>query len=454
MKELKEGATVSGVITGITDEGVGVMHAENGMVIFVPFTVRDDEIKAKILKVGKRVAYGEIISVLKPSKYRQEAGCPYYEKCGGCSLRHMSYEEELYQKREWVKGHVERIGGISMDIPEVLPSPNVSAYRNKAILPAGTDGSGKIYFGYYERKSHRLVDVQWCALLHPAFSNIVSAVAFFANETKLSAYDENSGKGLLRAVFLRRSEDSGKTVLTLVINGNALPKADMLIYLITNCFPNVSGVVLNINKAKTNVVLGKEYKTLYGSPILTDVMGNVRLSISPASFYQVNKVGADILYSIAGDFAGLTGEETLLDLYCGAGSVGLSMAKKVKRLIGVEIVSEAIENAKENAKNNKVSNASFFVGDAEIVSEKLNATGEHPDVVVIDPPRKGASIETLTAVAKMNPKRIVMISCNTATMARDMKALATMGYTPTKIAPVDMFPRTANVECVLLMTRA
>ncbi len=450
---LKENELVTGKIESLTDGGDGVLRTEGGFVVFVPLTAPGDVVRARIVKAAKNCAYGVLESVVEPSQCRVTSDCPVFERCGGCALRHMTYESELEQKRGWVRDHLKRIGGFDIKVPPVVSSPKTEGYRNKAIYPAAAGKDGAPLFGFYARKSHDLVPALNCLLQPELFSKILAAVRFFAVEAKLSVYDEKTHSGLLRAVYIRMAETTGRTVVCVVVNGDRLPQAEKLCSLLSTQFPQVGGVVLNMNCERTNVVLGRRWKTLWGDERLTDTLCGVELEISPASFYQVNHGAAQLLYRQAADFAGLTGGETLLDLYCGAGSIGLSMAKSVGKLIGVEIVPAAVENARRNAERNGVSNAEFICADAGKAAALLAERGVRPDVVVMDPPRKGADADTLTAVVTMEPERIVMVSCNTATMARDCRALVDMGYALSAVQPVDMFPRTANVEAVCLLSK-
>ncbi len=449
---IKEQSFIETEITAVTNEGSGVSRYNN-MVVFTPFTAAGDTAKVKIAKVGKTCIYGELESVLKPSKNRVNPECPVFGECGGCSLRHMSYEAELHEKTNWVKDHVERIGGFDIPVSSTVPSPKIEEYRNKAIYQAGKNEKGEPVFGFYRRKSHSVIDCKNCKLQPKEFEQIVNAVLFFVKQSYISIYDEAAHKGLLRALYIRKAEVTGEIGICLVLNGEKLQNEKLLVSLLSTQFPNIVSIVLNTNKERTNVVLGKHSRTIFGKDYITDVLCGVKVDISPAAFYQVNHDGAETLYSIAADFAELKGDELLLDLYCGAGTIGLSMAEKAGKLIGVEIVPEAIENAKINAARKGVTNAEFICADAGKAAQTLKNRGLTPDIIVLDPPRKGCSEEALKTVAEMNPQRIVMVSCNTATMARDLKFLDTLGYTPTKIQPMDMFPRTAHVECVVRIDR-
>lgn len=449
---LKENSVIESEITAITDEGTGISRVD-GAVMFTDFTVPGDTVKSRIAKVGKSCIYAELEEIVKPSPDRIAADCPVFGSCGGCALRHMSYEAELRWKRRWVKDHIERIGGFSLEPEETAASPEVFGYRNKAIYRAEKGRDGKVVFGFYKRKSHDIVPCESCLLQPEEFKKILKAVKFYFDENKISVYDEKSGKGLVRALYIRQGAVTKETGICLIINGDSFPKANLFAGFLSTQFKNIVSIVFNINKASTNTVLGKKYVTIFGKDGITDVLCGVKIDISPAAFYQVNHSAAELLYGFAAEFAGLSGKETVLDLYCGAGTIGLSMAKNAKKLIGVEIVPEAVENAKKNAKMNGIENAEFFCADAAKAAKMLEERGLRPDVIILDPPRKGCSEDTLAAVAAMSPERIVMVSCDTATMARDFKVLYELGYEPVKAQPVDMFPRTANIECASLLVK-
>ena len=449
---IKENCFIETEITAVTNEGSGVSRY-NGMVVFTPLTAPGDTAKVKIAKVGKTCIYGELDSVLKPADCRIDPDCEVFGECGGCSLRHLDYSAELIEKTNWVKDHVQRIGGFDIEPFPALASPKTEEYRNKAIYQVGKGKNGEPVFGFYRKKSHDVMDCKNCRLQPKEFEHILSAIGFFVKQSKISIYDERTHTGLLRAVYIRKGEVTGEIGICLVLNGDKLPEEKMLVSLLSTQFKDIVSIVLNFNKERTNVVLGRKSRTIFGKDGITDVLCGVTVDISPAAFYQVNHSGAEKLYGVAADFAELSGGELLLDLYCGAGTIGLSMAEKAGKLIGVEIVPEAIENAKINAERMGVKNAEFICGDAGMAAAELEKRGTAPDVIILDPPRKGCSEDTLEAVAKMSPKRIVYVSCNTATMARDFKILDSLGYEPKKVQPVDMFPRTAHVEGVGLLVR-
>lgn len=448
---LSKNQVIELTIIDITSEGNGV-GKYNDFAVFVPMTAVGDVLKVRIVKVLKSYCFGMTLEILKPSTARIQNDCPVYHRCGGCSFRHMRYDSELTIKNAWVFENMRRIGGIDCQTTEILPSPQETGYRNKAQYPVRKIGD-KVEIGFFAKRSHDIVECMNCHLQPAFFEQILEAVKGFIFDEQISVYDEATQKGLVRHIYLRYGEATGEVMVCLVLNGDSLPKQEVLIERLKTSCDKLETVVLNINKKNTNVILGDLCKTIYGKGYITDYLCDVKIAISPLSFYQVNRQSAENLYHTAKDFAALTGEETLIDLYCGTGTIGLSMAGAVKKLIGVEIIPEAIENAKENAKANNIENAEFICDDAGGCAERLLKAGTTPDVVVLDPPRKGCDPMVIEAVARMNPQRIVMISCNSATAARDCKQFAEMGYVVQKVQAVDMFPRTGHVECVALMTR-
>ncbi len=438
-------------ITAVTNEGNGVGRAPNGCAVFVPLTAVGDRIMCRIVKTAKSYCYGIIESLEAPAPFRCESNCPSFERCGGCSFRHFTYEEELRIKEGFVRDSFERIGKLSPEFEPILGCDKTDRYRNKAQLPVA-EINGRASAGFYARRSHRVIPMSDCALSPEVFSEIASYVLEYQNTKRLSCYDESTGSGLLRHIYLRRGEHSGQIMLCLVVAKetdcyNALAES------VRKEFPEIVSVVLNINHKASNVILGSECITLSGSDVIVDTMCGKTVEISPLSFYQVNTLQAERLYGIAAEYAELTGRETLLDLYCGAGTIGLSMADKVKRLIGVEIVLPAVLNARRNAEGNGIHNAEFICADAGTAAKELIARGDRPDVIIADPARKGCDRLALDAMTELSPGRIVMVSCNHATAARDCAYLSQHGYSVVKCRAVDLFPRTSHVECVVLMAR-
>ncbi len=450
--EFKKNQCFPLTITGISNDGNGVGRID-GFTVFVPCTAIGDIIQVRLVKVLKRYAFGRVEQLLAPSPDRCEPGCSSYPRCGGCSLRQMTYESELLVKEQMVRDAFERIGGLSPAFEPILGSEKTERYRNKAQYPLGTDPSGQVIAGFYGRHSHRVIPCPDCALQPEVFSQIVETVRAFIQKNHIPVYNEETGQGLVRNIYLRVAEETGEIMVCLVVKSGNVPGLSELTAELTNKYPAIASIYLNINPHQTNVVLGKEYRLLWGKEKITDRLCGVTLQIAPASFYQVNRRQAQRLYEIAGEYAGLTGKEVLLDLYCGVGSIGLSMASKAARLIGVEIVPEAVENARENAQLAGITNAEFLCGDAKAAAAQLVRQGVFPDVVIVDPPRKGCDRQVLEAIQAMAPSRVVMVSCNPATAARDCGELAALGYLPQKVQAVDMFPRTSHVECAVLLSK-
>ncbi len=438
-------------ITALTNEGNGVGRHE-GMAIFVPQTAVGDEIDCKILKVNKSLAYGKVESLISSGESRITPDCEVYHKCGGCSFRHITYKAECEAKDAFVRDAFRRIGGFNFRFEPILPAPNELRYRNKAQLPVSGE-VGSCYYGFFSPRSHRVIPFCDCLIQPDIFCKIADEIIKYHNLHGLEAYNEQSGKGLLRHVYLRQGHHSGEIMLTLVV-AKKTDAYNSLIPDLTEKFPEIKTVILNVNPKNTNVILGEEEVILLGNGTIKDTMCQNEITISSKSFYQVNTPAAERVYAIAKEYADLKGDETLLDLYCGAGTVGLSMADKVKKLVGVEIIPQAIENAKANAKANGVTNAEFICGDAGAIAQTLAKRGERPDVIVIDPPRKGCDTQTLDAIIEMSPARVVYISCNPATAARDCKYLSENGFTLSRGRAADMFPRTIHCECVLCLTNS
>ncbi len=440
-------------VTGYTAEGAGVVRA-GGVPVFVPGAAQGDILRVRIVKSLKSYAFGRIEEILSPSPDRIPQDCPAARQCGGCVFRHISYEAELRAKEQRVRDALSRIGGFSgLPVLPILGAAQPDRYRNKAQFPIGPDGSGGIALGFYAPHSHRIVACEDCLLQPAEFTRAMEAVRRWQAETGETVYDEGTGRGVLRHLYLRKGFASGQVTACIVANAKALRGEERLCALLREAVPGLTGVLLNVNREDTNVVLGRKNRVLWGSETLTDTLCGLRFSLSPHSFYQVNRDQAERLYAVAADYAALTGEETLLDLYCGAGTIGLSMAGKAKRLIGVEIVEAAVKNARANAAANGVTNAEFFCGDAAEAAAMLRGRGEAPDVVVVDPPRKGCGEELVSIVAQMAPSRVVYVSCDPATLARDLTYFAARGYAPQKAQTVDLFPRTAHVETVVLLSK-
>ena len=438
-------------ITSLTSEGSGVCRID-GMAVFVPQTAVGDVCEIRIVKVLKNYAFGIAEKILVPSPDHIADSCPVYKKCGGCLLRHISYEAECRTKNGIVRDAFERIGGLSPQFDDFLGAEATERYRNKAQYPLAVQ-DGKAVCGFYAPRSHRVIPVEDCALQPAIFSSIIRTVLDYINEKKLSVYDEETNTGIIRHIYLRRGAHSQEIMVCLVVRKDISRQLSALCRTLAEKYSNIKSIVMNINSRKTNVILGDECVTLRGSDTISDTMCGNTVEISPLSFYQVNTVQAERLYGKALEYAAPDKDEVIADLYCGAGTIGLSMAKQAARIVGVEIVPQAVENARENAIRNNIDNAEFHCGDAGEVFGKLRRQGCKPDIIVVDPPRKGCSTETIDVIAGAAPRKIVMISCNPATAARDARLLSERGYSVDKVCGVDLFPRTGHVECVVLMSR-
>ena len=441
-------------ITGMTAEGNGVGRTEDGMAVFVPLTAVGDVIYCKIVKVGKSFSYGIIDRIITPSPDRIESDCPVSDKCGGCTFRHMSYSAELAVKDKLVRDAFLRLGGFK-DIPfEEICGGDTDCYRNKAQYPVA-EQDGRLICGFYSKRSHRVVPFMECRLQPKIFGDITEECLRLANSKKIPAYSEESGSGVLRHIYLRRGFHSGEIMVCFVVkNKSRLNDFRGIGEKISEEYPDIKSVILNVNSKNTNVILGGENITLCGSDEITDTLCGKKIYLSPMSFYQINTAQAERLYRQGMEYAELTGSETVLDLYCGAGTIGLAFSDNAKKIIGCEIVPEAIENAKKNVAANGVKNAEFYCGDAGELAKRLADGGITPAIAVIDPPRKGCDKLTLDSLLRMSPAKIVMISCNPATAARDAKYLAENGYTVQKAKAFDLFPRTGHVETVVLLSNA
>ena len=443
-------------IERLSSDGSGVAHSADGEAVFVPGTAPGDEARVRIVKDCGRYAFGILDELLTPSPDRIPVDCPVAGPCGGCSLRHLDYAAELRAKQESVLDAFRRIGGLEVPVLDILPSPDADRYRNKVQFPVGIDKNGVPCIGFYAGRTHRIVPCPDCKLQPSVLNEIGNALCAFFAQQGIRPYDEQSGKGLVRHIFLRRGAHSGQIMVCLVCTRAKLPHAEQLCTALRGQFPAISTILLNVNAKNTNVILGSENHILYGPGYIEDTLCGVPVRLGPLSFYQVNTLAAERLYGVAAQYAQLTPDDTLLDLYCGMGTIGLSMAEQCRELIGVEIVPEAIESAKANAARMGEAVAAksrFFCADAGQAATQLAAEGLHPDIVMLDPPRKGCDEATLSAVVRMEPRRVVYVSCNPATAARDAAWLEKNGYHTEKVQPVDLFPRTKHCECVLLMSK-
>ncbi len=443
-------------IERLSSDGSGVAHSADGEAVFVPGTAPGDEARVRIVKDCGRYAFGILDELLTPSPDRIPVDCPVAGPCGGCSLRHLDYAAELRAKQESVLDAFRRIGGLEVPVLDILPSPDVDRYRNKVQFPVGIDKNGVPCIGFYAGRTHRIVPCPDCKLQPSVLNEIGNALCAFFAQQGIRPYDEQSGKGLVRHIFLRRGAHSGQIMVCLVCTRAKLPHAEQLCTALRGQFPAISTILLNVNAKNTNVILGSENHILYGPGYIEDTLCGVPVRLGPLSFYQVNTLAAERLYGVAAQYAQLSPDDTLLDLYCGMGTIGLSMAEQCRELIGVEIVPEAIESAKANAARMGEAVAAksrFFCADAGQAATQLAAEGLHPDIVMLDPPRKGCDEATLSAVVRMAPRRVVYVSCNPATAARDAAWLEKNGYHTEKVQPVDLFPRTKHCECVIALSK-
>ena len=443
-------------IERLSNDGSGVAHSEDGEAVFIPGTAPGDTARVRIVKDCGRYAFGILDELLTPSPDRIPVDCPAAGPCGGCSLRHLRYEAELSAKQDNVTDAFRRIGGLEVPILPALASPEVDRYRNKVQFPVGRDKAGKPCIGFYAGRTHRIVPCPDCKLQPSLLNAIGNTLCAFFDAHQIQPYDEQSGKGLVRHIFLRRGVHSGQIMVCLVCTRPKIPHSDELVQQLCAQFPEITTILLNVNAKDTNVILGHETLSLYGPGFIEDTLQGVPVRLGPLSFYQVNTLAAEQLYRIAADYAQLTPNDLLLDLYCGMGTIGLSMVDSCRELIGVEIVPEAIDSAKANAArmgDAVAAKSRFFCADAGQAATQLAAEGLHPDVIILDPPRKGCDEATLSAVVKMSPRRVVYVSCNPSTAARDAKWLTAHGYHAEKVQPVDLFPRTKHCEAVLLLSK-
>ncbi|MDE6087014.1 MAG: 23S rRNA (uracil(1939)-C(5))-methyltransferase RlmD [Oscillospiraceae bacterium] len=447
---LKKNEIYETEITGMTAEGNGVCRID-GFAVFVPVTAVGDQLKIKIVKVLKNYAFGIIQELLIPGAGRVNPDCPVFRQCGGCTFRHVDYSTELHYKSGFVQDAFDRIGKLHPVFEPILGSPEISHYRNKAQYPVATQ-NGKLVCGFYAKHSHRVIPYTDCSLHPEIFREILEYLLPALQNAHVSAYEEQSHTGELRHIYLRKGYHSGEIMLCFVTKVSIRKKLNFLAAL-RKQFPEIISICESVNPAKTNVIMGKTVEVLAGQNFITDTMCGNQIHISPQSFYQVNTAQAERLYSLAKEYAEFQGNELLLDLYCGAGTIGLSMADSVRKLIGVEIIPQAVENARENAQRSQITNAEFYCGDAGMIAGEFARQQLHPDVVILDPPRKGCDSAAIVAVADMQPDKIIMISCNAATCARDAALFSEYGYQIRKAGAVDLFARTSHCEMVLLMSR-
>lgn len=440
-------------IEALSNDGNGVAH-KDGQAVFVPLTAPGDVAEVRIVKPMKTYAFGRVEKLLTAGPGRVRQDCPVAGPCGGCGLRHISYEAECAAKTQFVRDAFARLGKLDVPVQDVLGAPDTDRYRNKVQLPVGTGENGHIVTGFFAGRSHRIVACTDCKL-QPAWMNELAARACaLLEENGITAYNEETHTGRVRHLYMRQGWHSGQRLLCFVVNGNGLPNEAEICRTLQQEF-QLTTVLINRNTARTNVILGRDTRTVLGPGVIEDTLAGVPIQMGVHEFYQVNTPAAELLYAKAKEFARLQPDDFLLDLYCGMGTIGLSMKPHCRRLVGVEVVPQAVEGAKTVAAHLGLppEEADFYCMDAGEAATRLASEGAHPDVIVVDPPRKGCDNATLTAIVQMAPRTLVMVSCNPSTAARDAKFLCEQGYTLEKVQPVDLFPRTRHVECVLQMTR-
>lgn len=446
---------------GVNGEGIGKVQ---GYTLFVKDAIIGDTVEAVVTKTKKNYGYAKMLRVLEPSEHRVPAKCLVARQCGGCQIQELSYEAQLDFKTKKVRGNLERIGGFTSEFLDKVMEPICGMeepfyYRNKAQFPIGTDKEGRIITGFYAGRTHQIIPNAECALGVPVNADILQIIVDFMNQYGISAYDETTGQGLVRHVLIRYGFKTKEIMVCLVINGDNIPKSDKLVDNLIK-IPGMTSITYSVNKENTNVIMGKKIGVLLGQSYITDYIGEVKYQISPLSFFQVNPVQTEKLYSMVLEYADLKGEETVWDLYCGIGTISLFLAQNAKKVYGVEIIPQAIRDAENNAQINGITNAEFFVGKAEEVLPEYYAQYErehgekaYADVIVVDPPRKGCEETLLGTMAQMQPERIVYVSCDSATLARDLKFLCERGYELKRVRPVDQFPHTVHIETVVLLSK-
>lgn len=431
---------------GIEGEGIAKI---DGQVIFVPNAIKGEKVKIKILKVSSKFCYAKVLEVIDISFFRREIDCVNYEKCGGCNMRHIDYDYTLKIKKENVENTLKKALGREIKLDEIIKMEEPFFYRNKLQFPVGVNEENKNVMGVFAERSHRIIETRECLIQDKDAQKIANDIINFSNENGISGYNEESLTGILRHIVIRVGKKTGEIMVTLVVNDMKIPKELEIVEFLTEKYPNIKTIVKNLNNKKTNVILGEQNDIIFGDGYITDILLNKKFKISNMSFYQVNPIQTEKLYSKAIEYSELTGKETVFDLYCGIGTIGICAVDKVKKLYGIETISEAIDDAKENAKINNISNAEFFVGDVEKkLPEFIDERNIVPDVVFVDPPRKGCDKNALDTLLKIKPKKIVYVSCNVATLARDLKILEE-NYELKKVSICDMFPWTHHVECIV-----
>ncbi|MGM8213413.1 23S rRNA (uracil(1939)-C(5))-methyltransferase RlmD [Virgibacillus sp. W0430] len=450
---VKKNETITLQFEDLTHEGNGVGKID-GYPLFVPYALPGEKAIVKVIKVNKKFGFGKLIEIKQASPHRVKPPCDVFYKCGGCQIQHMSYNMQLVMKQNQVKNVMKKIAHLD-DVPvhSVIGMEDPWRYRNKVAIPVG-EKDGELITGFYRMRSHDIIsDMDTCVVQDEMNDRMIEAVRRIAAHLGISAYDEKSDHGVLRHILVRTGHNTKETMIVLITRTKKLPYKNELIKELTETYPHVKSIVHNINNRKTNVILGKETNVIWGEKYIYDTIGAIRFAISAKSFYQVNPLQTKKLYEKALEYANVSGDDIVIDAYCGIGTISLFLAQKAKKVYGIEIVPEAVTDAKMNAKLNGMTNAEFFVGEAEEVMPQWKAEGLNPDVIVVDPPRKGCDETFLQAMIDMQPKRIVYVSCNPSTLARDLRILEDGGYCTKEVQPVDMFPQSMHVECVALMSR-
>lgn len=450
---MEENQIVELVIDGLGSSGEGVGKI-GGFTVFADGALTGEKVKVKLKKVKKHYAVGTLVEILETSKERVEPVCPVYYKCGGCQLQHLSYEGQLREKKQQVFDALTRIGHLEgFEIFDTIGAKNPLNYRNKMQFPVATNNEGEIKIGCYAKASHYVIDVDNCYIQDTKNNDIIKVVRAWMNEYNILPYNEKNHRGLVRHIMGRVGEKTGDVMVVLVVTKHDIPHMRELIKMLKAGVPGVKSIVQNINKKTGNVILGGQNRVLFGKPTIKDKIGNLKFNISAPSFFQVNTKQAENLYKVALDYADLTGEETVVDVYCGTGTITLFLAQKAKKVYGIEIVEDAIRDAQNNADQNRIENADFLLGDASRTLEELVETGVNPDVILLDPPRAGCEQGVLDTIAKVAPKKVVYVSCNPASLARDLRVLSDNGYDVKKVQPVDMFHETHHIETVVLLEK-
>lgn len=449
--EIKKGQSIEIDIEGMAHEGQGIGRID-GMAVFVEGALKGERVRARIDKTARNYAIAHLEKIQVPSQERITPACPHAERCGGCSLQHLSYKGQLEFKTQKVKDSLERIGRIKTIVHDTIGMPDPWRYRNKAQYPVGEE-RGQAVLGFYEKRTHSIVPSNSCMIQHGINDDVAATVKEWANRCRVPVYNEEKHTGLLRHVVTKVGMKTGEVMVILVVNGDEIPNKKELIELLQKNIKGFKSLILNKNDRRTNVILGSRNTLLFGSPYIYDYIGEIKFSLSPLSFFQVNPVQVEILYEKALEYAGLTGDETVIDTYCGIGTITLFLARRARKVYGIEIVDAAVKDARHNAEINGISNVEFIEGAAEEVMPELVRKGARADVIVMDPPRRGCDEKLLKAAVDMAPRNMVYVSCNPATLARDLRFLEDRGYQTKEVQPVDMFPHTHHVECVTLMSR-